>query len=285
MSSTKIPVPFPKGDKTWIDVFRLEKKGCDWYPYKNDKGEILFIVYVDRTLKGKAKSVFQGSYDGERYVFENLWNKIEGWKTPLYRLDELLHTDKPIAIAEGEKCAVIGQKLFPEYFWTCWQGGRSVWKKVDWSPLLEREDITLIPDVDSNGKGKEEFIDLARWLNKNNDSMQVRVIDLPTFAEIMDWHKSETEEDFKKKSWDVADDWYKQYSYEDFKEGMLRAEVPEPLGEYEDIDSDIEEGNLIFISKSGRLYFDKVKNSYFKDTELNQLYKRDEKLKGLANNS
>ena len=37
MSSTKIPVPFPKGDKTWIDVFRLEKKGCDWYPYKNDK--------------------------------------------------------------------------------------------------------------------------------------------------------------------------------------------------------------------------------------------------------
>ena len=114
MSSTKIPVPFPKGDKTWIDVFRLEKKGCDWYPYKNDKGEILFIVYVDRTLKGKAKSVFQGSYDGERYVFENLWNKIEGWKTPLYRLDELLYTDKPIAIAEGEKCAVIGQKLFPE---------------------------------------------------------------------------------------------------------------------------------------------------------------------------
>ena len=79
MSSTKIPVPFPKGDKTWIDVFRLEKKGCDWYPYKNDKGEILFIVYVDRTLKGKAKSVFQGSYDGERYVFENLWNKIEGF--------------------------------------------------------------------------------------------------------------------------------------------------------------------------------------------------------------
>ena len=79
--------------------------------------------------------------------------------------------------------------------------------------------------------------------------MQVRVIDLPTFAEIMDWHKSETEEDFKKKSWDVADDWYKQYSYEDFKEGMLRAEVPEPLGEYEAIDSDIEEGNLIFISK------------------------------------
>ena len=54
MSSTKIPVPFPKGDKTWIDVFRLEKKGCDWYPYKNDKGEILFIVYVDRTLKGKG---------------------------------------------------------------------------------------------------------------------------------------------------------------------------------------------------------------------------------------
>jgi hypothetical protein len=288
MSSTKIPAPFPKDDKTWIDVFRLEKKGCDYYPYKNDKGEILFIVYVDRSLKERKgeKSVFQGSYDGERYVFENLWNKIEGWKTPLYRLDELLVTDKPIKIAEGEKCAVIGQKLFPEYFWTCWQGGRSNWKKVDWSPILNKDDLTLVADIDSNGKGKEEFTDLARWLNKKYDSVNVKQIELPTFAEIMNWHKTKTEEDYKKKSWDVADEWYPQYTYEDFREGCLRAVVPEPLGEYEDINSDIESSKeikkLIFISKSSRLYFDIEKQSYFKDTELNQLYKRDPKLKGLA---
>ena len=100
MSSNSIPVPFPKDDKTWIDVFRLEKKGCDWYPYKNAKGEVLFIVYVDRTFKGKngKKSVFQGSFNGERYVFENLWEKIEGYKKPLYRLDEL-----PYPIVTGKQ--------------------------------------------------------------------------------------------------------------------------------------------------------------------------------------
>jgi len=284
MSSTKnkIPVPFPKGDKTWIDVFRLEKKGCDWYPYKNDKGEILFIVYVDRTIKGKDKSVFQGSWNGERYVFENLWNKLEGFKTPLYRLDELILTDKPIMIAEGEKCAVKGQELFPEYFWTTWQGGRSSWKNVDWKPILTKEDITLVPDVDHDGKGKEQFTDLARWLNKNNDSINVKVLELPTYFEFKTWYKENTEEEFTDKTWDVADDWFKQFTYEDFREGCSRAVSPEPLGEYEDIDSDIKDGNLIFISKSGRLYYDKVKNSYYKDTELNQLYKRDAKLKGLA---
>ena len=281
MSSNKIPVPFPKGDKTFIDVFRLEKKGCEWYPYKNKEGEILFIVYVDRTLKGKSKSVFQGSYDGERYVFENLWNKLEGFKPPLYRLDELLLTEKPIAIAEGEKCAVVGQKLFPDYFWTCWQGGRSVWKNIDWTPILDKEAVTLVSDVDSNGKGKEEFIDLARWLNKEKDT-NVKVINLPTYFEFYEWHKIKTQEDYKKKSWDIADDWYDQFTHEDFKEGMARAEVPEPLGEYESIKDDIEAGKLIFIAKSGRLYFDIEKDSYFKDTELNQLYKRDSKLKGLA---
>jgi len=283
MSSNSIPVPFPKDDKTWIDVFRLEKKGCDWYPYKNAKGEVLFIVYVDRTFKGKngKKSVFQGSFNGERYVFENLWEKIEGYKKPLYRLDELLLTDKPIKITEGEKCADIGQKLFPQYFWTCWNGGRSVWKKVDWNPILNKENICLVPDVDHDGKGKDQFIDLARWLNKKYET-NVKVINLPTFAEIMDWHKAKTQEDYTKNSWDVADDWYEQFTHEDFIEGVARAEVPEPLGEYQDIQSDIEDGIWIYISKAGRLYYHKGKNTYFKDTEINNLYKRCEKLKGLA---
>ena len=121
------PIPFPKNDETWKDVYRLEKKGCDYYPYRNEDGDILWVVYVDRTFKNKKgkKAVQQGSYNGTRYVFENLWTKLEGFTKPLYRVDELLQTNLPIAVAEGEKCADIGQKLFPEYFWTTWQGGRS----------------------------------------------------------------------------------------------------------------------------------------------------------------
>ena len=45
------PIPFPKNDETWKDVYRLEKKGCDYYPYRNEDGDILWVVYVDRTFK------------------------------------------------------------------------------------------------------------------------------------------------------------------------------------------------------------------------------------------
>ena len=161
------PIPFPKNDETWNDVYRLEKKGCDYYPYRNEDGDILWVVYVDRTFKNKKgkKAVQQGSYNGTRYVFENLWTKLEGFTKPLYRLDELLKTTLPIAVAEGEKCADIGQKLFPEYFWTTWQGGRSNGLDNDWS-VVKGKDITFVSDVDHDGKGKKEFTKLARKLNK-----------------------------------------------------------------------------------------------------------------------
>ena len=127
------PIPFPKNDETWKDVYRLEKKGCDYYPYRNED---------------------------------------EGFTKPLYRLDELLKTTLPIAVAEGEKCADIGQKLFPEYFWTTWQGGRSNGLDNDWS-VVKGKDITFVSDVDHDGKGKKEFTKLARKYEKSRGPCSV----------------------------------------------------------------------------------------------------------------
>ena len=276
------PIPFPKNDETWKDVYRLEKKGCDYYPYRNEDGDILWVVYVDRTFKNKKgkKAVQQGSYNGTRYVFENLWTKLEGFTKPLYRLDELLKTTLPIAVAEGEKCADIGQKLFPEYFWTTWQGGRSNGLDNDWS-VVKGKDITFVSDVDHDGKGKKEFTKLARKLNKKLE-LNAKLVNLPTFTEIMKWYKDANEKDYPKDSWDNADDWFAQYTHEDFREGMRRAEVPVPVGEFQDIETDVQEGKYIFIASSGRLYYDKEKDIYSKDIEINQLYKRDSELSGLA---
>ena len=39
------PSYFPKGDESWKQVFGLERKKCEAYPYTDTKGNILFVVY------------------------------------------------------------------------------------------------------------------------------------------------------------------------------------------------------------------------------------------------
>ena len=69
------PIPFPKNDETWKDVFRLENKGCDYYPYRNEDGDILWVVYVDRTFKNKRG---RRQYNKDRITERDTFLKIFG---------------------------------------------------------------------------------------------------------------------------------------------------------------------------------------------------------------
>ena len=84
------PSYFPKGDDSWKIKMGIDRKGCDYYPYTDEQGNILFVVYADRTYSNtKGKKIQQISYVNGKYVKENAWTKVEGFKLPLYRAHEL----------------------------------------------------------------------------------------------------------------------------------------------------------------------------------------------------
>ena len=85
------PLPIPQDCEAWRDKFNTDKYPYWWY--KNVKGEKLYIVYKQTWFeKGvKKKRNFQGSYgDNHRYIRKNLWTYLDGFKLPLFRLDELV---------------------------------------------------------------------------------------------------------------------------------------------------------------------------------------------------
>ena len=110
------PQPFPKGDKSYIDFFNLDYPGTKHWLYKNEIGEILFLVYRQDT-KAKKKQFQQGSYNNGKYIKGNIWSKVEGFKKPLYRAYELANADKnkPVLCTEGESSCDKAQTLFPDY--------------------------------------------------------------------------------------------------------------------------------------------------------------------------
>ena len=280
------PSYFPKGDESWKQVFGVDKKDCELYPYTDVKGNILFVVYADRTYaKVKGKKIQQFSYVNGKYVKENAWTKVEGFKMPLYRSYDLAKTLKPIMLGEGESVVNHGQKIFPEFFWTTFQGGRKAWRpnietkldKVNWS-LLQGREVYINSDVDADGKGKEEFVELTRYLNEFHD-IKAKFIKLPSFNDINDWYEEENGERYPKKSWDVADGFFDKYTEKDFLEDVKKAELPKALQPFESAWTDILREKWIFIAKSGKLYFDAQRDTFCKAEEIDTLYKRDSSIK------
>ncbi len=275
------PSYFPKGDDSWKIKMGIDRKGCDYYPYTDEQGNILFVVYADRTYSNtKGKKIQQISYVNGKFIKENAWTKVEGFKLPLYRSHELAATKLPVIIGEGEAVVDAGQKLFPNYFWTTFQGGRGAWRpndqkedKIDWSTLVGK-DITILSDIDADAKGKEQFIELTRYLNEIK-SFSSRFAKLPTFTQINNWYEEQHGERYPKKSWDVVDGFFEKFNKDDFEDCIKEAQVPPPLKAYESAFHDVLKGKWIFISRSGKLYYDTQRDTYAKAEEIDTLYKRD----------
>lgn len=130
-------------------------KATGYWIYKNRQGDATHIAMrFDPSDQKKQFTQWHFNYD------ENKWIPKTTPKTPLYNLD-LIYSEKNkiIVICEGEKAAEAAQKILGNnnYISTCWIGGSSAVKKVDLSPLFER-DVLLWPDADEPGYKCMDFI-------------------------------------------------------------------------------------------------------------------------------
>ena len=111
-----------------ISAIQDQKK----YLYTNENGDILFIV--GRTDTNQGKKIRPYYYDQEADKIKT-GNPLKSAR-PLYKLHELIPTDKPVLLVEGEKCAEIEVE---GYFTTTWAQGCASWKKTDFAPLGNRK--------------------------------------------------------------------------------------------------------------------------------------------------
>ena len=272
------PAPFPKGDKSYCKKFGVYKEGTDHHLYDTGTaGEIAFGVKLFRNKETGKKSMPCFSYCENKADYEkkNLWTK-EFHKDnpkykgkPLFKLSELLQTDLPIILTEGETCANQAQKYFPNHFVTTYQGGRSGWgdhelKKYhsDFSVLKGRE-VTLWPDIDHDKEGVVQFEKLCRVLI-DDFKVKAKMVNLPEFEEVCQIYKEEFGEEFPKKSYDL-DDMLIRHWIDNLDEMLLDTYVPEQsvLVEvpYSNIAKDID--NLVFIDNAtSPVYYDISKNKF-----------------------
>lgn len=70
---------------------------------------------------------------------------------PLYNLSEVLHTNKPVLITEGEKACEAAAKIAGDiYACITWPGGSNGWGSIDWAPVYGRR-VLIWPDADAAG--------------------------------------------------------------------------------------------------------------------------------------
>ena len=262
------PLPIPQDCEAWRDKFNTDKYPYWWY--KNVKGEKLYIVYKQTWFeKGvKKKRNFQGSYgDNHRYIRKNLWTYLDGFKLPLFRLDELVEWGGPILINEGEGKTVKAQEYFPDYFCTCFSGGKGNYTNVDWSVLKDR-DVTLWADSDHDGKGLKAFQDLAYYL-KDNFDIKAKLVPVPTYDEIQSYTKGK----FNKNAWDLEDEIPEQVNIR-----KLLEKAEEPIAKVEEDKNadyyDIRnyQDKFVYISSSVSAYWDRTKKRIRKEGEIDRLF-------------
>ena len=274
------PTPFPKGCKAYLQFFKIEENNYPYWLYQNAEGEDLFIVYRQDYEKDgqRKKRVLQGSHiSHSRYIKKNLWTNLqysetgEEFKLPLFRLPELIKTDKPVLVPEGEKATEKAQELFPDYFVTCFSGGKGNFNNSDWS-VLKGRNVSLWADTDHDGKGLDAFTKLSLFL-KYDYGIDAKLVPIPTYDEILSYTKDE----FDKKAWDLADEIPKELDIRKLLESAALPEITEESNkEYLDIKK--YKSKFVFLADTGNRYWDRSKRRIRKETTINNLFLRSKKL-------
>jgi hypothetical protein len=254
---------FSLEDKSYLDFNAIGVRNKGLWIYENEQGQGMFIKWRHEAVSKKNGEEYKAVLPVSK--INNQWTNKLGWKGnyPLYKLPLLIKTTKPILIVEGEKTCEKAQGLFPHYFVTTWSSGSSNWHKTNWTSLKGKGDLTFWPDNDEAGCRAVENI--ARYLCDEFD-VQSKVVVVPNNLP----HK-----------WDLAD--YDESENLDIFELVSNAE-PVKKHNYEDIETDIQYKRWVFIKKTRKLYYDRFKKEFVHKDTINDLYKRDGDLKGLATN-
>lgn len=99
-----------------------------------------------------ARYDLEGGKEIRPWIFDGLrWkNKAPPKPRPLYGLDRLAASDRPVLLVEGEKTADAAALYFPKRPCMTWMGGVGGVNSADWSPLAGRE-VAIWPDNDDAG--------------------------------------------------------------------------------------------------------------------------------------
>lgn len=265
----------PGADNTWRDFFYIDKYNLKHWWYHNAKGERQILIKRINDPKDPLKKSFQqGSYASGKYWKQNLWTKLEDYKLPLYRLHELVKTDlETIHLLEGENAVDVAQTKFPELFFTTFMGGASNYENSDYS-VLKGKKVIVVHDIEESNHGKKKFIALCHYL-KDEYNIDAKLAELPSYNELQRlfgglWEKN---------GFDMADDSPEGL---DFKVCFDKAYTParEELIPFSDIKKD--KDNFAFIRNLGNKYWDKKKRKICSEKEIDNIFLRDQSIKGKA---
>ena len=106
------------------------KKYSQRYIYRDENGDPIFYIYRFDMQDG-SKQFFPYTFNDS-----GQWQK-KAWPAPrpLYNLDKIFTSDKPILIVEGEKTALAAEEMLPMYTVTTWSSGATAYDKTDFSPV------------------------------------------------------------------------------------------------------------------------------------------------------
>jgi putative DNA primase/helicase len=163
-----------------------------------------------------------GSKDVIPYYYgtDGKWHEGQAYKDkrPLYRLPEVVASELPVLVVEGEKCAAVE---VPGYVVTTWSAGASSVGKTDWTPLEGRR-VIVWPDFDEPG------LKAAGEIKKR----------LPS-AEILRIHH----DDGRALGWDIADARGEGIDLAAFVAGCPRTE--EPKADESELRPELPDGELV----------------------------------------
>jgi len=162
--NTRLPNGFPMGKDPVTNEWRVVKWNYIW-PYHDEAGDIThYVIRIDKpadTAGGKPKKdfyplLFVKNISTGKYGWHWKYSDIEPafTKHQLYALHLLTaHTDVPVLLVSGEKCADAANAVFERNGWpwvaTTWQGGDKGTAKANFKQLNGRT-VTCWPDNDES---------------------------------------------------------------------------------------------------------------------------------------
>jgi len=270
------PKIFPKDKSIISEFFKLSKRK-HWF-YTNKEGEVLFVLYVVNNLKpdqiGRTKVIYPGCFNGSKPQSKLGWDCDPHWLRPLYKLDELITSDKDILVVLGNNTADKAKEFFPNYFVTTYYGGSTNWAKTDWSPLKDRR-VIFLPDVErGTRKAILQLEHLAHFVS-TEFNCEAEVVRVPDYTELV--NKFPPNNAYDSKNWDLADAlWPGINLNKDIIENTYIVEEQHltEIPDYISISDDLIEDRFLYLTSSDQ-YFDNFKQSFYKPKILDNLYLRD----------
>lgn len=150
-----IPVPVDAPEPDWWELRPAEAVGEPvkiWLYHLADSEFAFYVVRWKPEDPNKSKVTRPVTWcrfpDGrERWALKAM-PKLR----TLYNLPEILESpQKPVVLAEGEKCADAAATVLRDHVATTWAGGARAWNQTDWQPL-SGHDVLLLADANEVGR-------------------------------------------------------------------------------------------------------------------------------------